>query len=113
MSLGQNIKNLRLHYGLLQKDIAVIAGVSNRTVLAWEKGRIEPRMGSIQKLVDHFGIKKSDIIEPSETNEFYMIVEVNSEEKELLTSYRALSSEGKKFLKGMIGQISNFTAATM
>lgn len=111
MSIGQNIKNLRLYHGLLQKDLALIAGVSNKTVSAWEKDRTEPRMGAIQKMADHFGIKKSDIIEPSKTDVSDETINVNSEERELVTEYRTLSTQGKKILQGMMGQLKEFAVA--
>lgn len=63
MSIGENIKSLRLKYKLSQKDLALIAGVTDKAVSTWEKGIKEPRMGTIQKIADHFGIRKSDLIE--------------------------------------------------
>lgn len=63
MSIGDNIKNLRLKYNLSQKDLALIAGVTDKAVSTWEKGVKEPRMGTVQKIADHFGIRKSDLIE--------------------------------------------------
>ena len=63
MSIGENIKSLRLKDKLSQKDLALIAGVTDKAVSTWEKGIKEPRMGTIQKIADHFGIRKSDLIE--------------------------------------------------
>ncbi|MER8124653.1 helix-turn-helix transcriptional regulator, partial [Acinetobacter baumannii] len=57
------IKLLRERYRLSQKDLALIAGVSDKAVSTWELGLKEPRMGAIQKIADHFGIKKSNLIE--------------------------------------------------
>lgn len=65
MSISENIKNLRLKYNLSQKELALIAGVTDKAVSTWEKGTKEPRMGTIQKIADHFGIRKSDLIEDS------------------------------------------------
>lgn len=67
MSISENIKNLRLKYNLSQKELAMIAGVTDKAVSTWEKGTKEPRMGTIQKIADHFGIRKSDLIEDSNT----------------------------------------------
>lgn len=67
MSISENIKNLRLKYNLSQKELALIAGVTDKAVSTWEKGTKEPRMGTIQKIADHFGIRKSDLIEDSNT----------------------------------------------
>lgn len=63
MSVGENIKLLRNKYGLSQKQIGIIAGVSDKAISTWENGKKEPRMGAIQKIADHFGVKKSDLIE--------------------------------------------------
>lgn len=63
MSIGENIKKLREKYNLSQKELGEIAGVSDKAVSTWENGLKEPRMGAIQKMADHFGVLKSDIIE--------------------------------------------------
>ncbi|PEQ66571.1 LexA family protein [Bacillus cereus] len=63
MSIGKNIKKIRDKHNLSQKEFGEIAGVSDKAVSTWEKGIKEPRMGAIQKIADHFGILKSDIIE--------------------------------------------------
>ncbi len=63
MSIGKNIKKLRIANGMEQSQIAKIAGVTNKAVSAWENGLSVPRMGAIQKIADYFGILKSDIIE--------------------------------------------------
>jgi repressor LexA len=63
VSIGKNIKKLREIHNLSQKELAEIAGVSDKAVSTWENGIKEPRMGAIQKMADHFGIRKSDIIE--------------------------------------------------
>ena len=63
MAISENIKLLREKYRLSQKDLALIAGVSDKAVSTWERGLKEPRMGAIQKIADHFGIKKSNLIE--------------------------------------------------
>ena len=50
-------------HGLSQKELARIAGVSDKAVSTWESGSKEPRMGAVQKIADHFGLKKSNLIE--------------------------------------------------
>jgi DNA-binding XRE family transcriptional regulator len=69
MSISTNIKLLREHFNITQDELAKIAGVSNKAVSTWESGRYEPRMGVIQKIADHFNIKKSNIIEDNGMNE--------------------------------------------
>ncbi|ANR70152.1 hypothetical protein AXF19_03530 [Selenomonas sp. oral taxon 126] len=63
MPIGENIKRLRTMHGLSQKELAKIAGVSDKAVSTWESGLKEPRMGAVQKIADHFGLKKSNLIE--------------------------------------------------
>lgn len=63
MGISENIKLLREQYGLSQKELGQIAGVSDKAVSTWEQAIKEPRMGAIQKIADHFGIQKSNIIE--------------------------------------------------
>lgn len=63
MGIKENIAELRKREKLTQEEFAKIAGVTRAAVAQWESGFSEPRMGSIQKLADHFGISKSDIIE--------------------------------------------------
>lgn len=65
MPIADNIKKLRTSHKLSQAEFGKIAGVSDKAVSTWEKGEKTPRMGAIQKLADHFGISKSDIIEDS------------------------------------------------
>lgn len=68
MGIAENIKKLRLKHNLSQKEFGEIAGVSDKAVSTWENGLKEPRMGAIQKIADHFGILKSDIIEDKKIN---------------------------------------------
>lgn len=63
MGVKENIKKLRDMYGLTQQDLAEIAGVTNKAVSAWEKGLAEPRMGALERIANHFGLMKSNLIE--------------------------------------------------
>ena len=63
MGVRQNIIRLRELFDITQEQLADIAGVSRGAVSQWEGGFSEPRMGSIQKIADHFHISKSNIIE--------------------------------------------------
>lgn len=67
MSIGNNIKQLRLKHGLDQVQLGEIAGVTDKAVSSWENNISVPRMGAIEKMATYFGIKKSDIIEDAET----------------------------------------------
>ena len=63
MSISENIKILRERYDITQKELAEIAGVSNKAISTWEVGSFEPRMGAIQRMADYFGLKKGNLID--------------------------------------------------
>lgn len=63
MGVRENIIELRRRYGITQEELAKIAGVSRGAVSQWEGGFSEPRMGAIQRIADHYGLLKSNIIE--------------------------------------------------
>ena len=110
MLIGQNIKELREINGLSQKNFAVIAGVSPKTVSAWETDRIFPRMGAIQRIADYFRVKKSAIIE---TGNFETVsLNYEDEEKNLLNNYRELNLEGRNILRGVLKSLSNTYSVT-
>lgn len=100
MAISENIKLLREKYRLSQKDLALIAGVSDKAVSTWERGLKEPRMGAIQKIADHFGIKKSNLIEDGGMDSVSSLASTNitftPEEINIIKKYRRLTPEGKK-----------------
>lgn len=63
MSIGENIKKIRMAAEMTQREFAEVAGVTNKAVSMWESGLREPRMGALQKISTYFGIPKSEIID--------------------------------------------------
>ena len=49
MTIGDNIKSLRLGHNLSQAELVNVAGVSDKAVSSWKQNKSVPRMGSIQK----------------------------------------------------------------
>ena len=105
MGISENIKILRERYGLSQKELGQIAGVSDKAVSTWEQGLKEPRMGAIQKLADYFSIRKSDIIEdgglmskrtPSSS------LSLTQQEETHIKKYRQLDADGKEEIDDII-----------
>ena len=68
MSIERNIKRLRELKQLSQEEFGKIAGVSSKAVSTWENDIKVPRMEAIQKIADYFGLKKSNIIEDTESS---------------------------------------------
>ena len=97
MGISENIKILREKYGLSQKELGQIAGVSDKAVSTWEQGLKEPRMGAIQKLADYFCIRKSDIIEDGglASKRTTSSLSLTQQEEAHIKKYRQLDADGK------------------
>lgn len=63
MGVGEGVKRLRALHGLTQEEFGKIAGVSSMAVSQWENGRAVPRFGVVERIADHFGISKSEILD--------------------------------------------------
>lgn len=110
MGIKENIKSLRLKHGLSQKELADIAGVTDKAVSTWELGTNEPRMGAIQKMADYFGILKSDIIEDDNARPYYLNPETAQMAQELHDNpeYRVLFDATRKLKPESIKEIMKF-----
>lgn len=98
MGISENIKILRERYGLSQKELGQIAGVSDKAVSTWEQGLKEPRMGAIQKLADYFCIRKSDIIEDGglASKRTISSLSLTQQEETHIKKYRQLDADGRE-----------------
>ncbi len=103
MSIGENIRKLRLSHGLNQAELGKIAGVSDKAVSTWENGLKTPRMASIQRLAEHFHLTKSEILDdeprPAPTQEREL--GLDDFEYALLNETRELPAEKQKMLLEM------------
>jgi transcriptional regulator with XRE-family HTH domain len=110
VGIKENIKSLRLKHGLSQKELADIAGVSDKAVSTWELGTNEPRMGAIQKIADHFGILKSDIIEDVNSRPYYLNPEAAKMAQEIYDNpqYKVLFDATKKLKPESIKEVMKF-----
>ena len=115
MNISDNIKYLRKSFNLSQKDLGLIADVSDKAVWSWEQGTREPRMGALQRLADHFGLKKSDIIDGDLEEVFKSKGSVSNKviksgnlelltdaELTLIKKYRQLDADGKEDINDLI-----------
>ena len=55
-SLNENIKRLRLQYGMNQVEFAQKMGVSKQCVSNWENDNVLPSIEMLVKLADYFGV---------------------------------------------------------
>lgn len=104
MGVRENIIKLRRLTGATQQELADIAGVSRSAVSLWEIGDSEPRMGAVQSMADHYGLRKANIIEDggmdriavSATGRLYSIEyssdRLSDEERDLVGLYRSMDA---------------------
>lgn len=65
--IGHNILNLIIKNEIEQKDLAKALGVSESTVSSWVNGTRIPRMGTISKICNYFGVPKSAVLGDGDT----------------------------------------------
>ena len=60
--IGRNILNLLIENEKEQKDLARALNVSEGTVSLWINGKRIPRMGTVTRICNYFGVPKSAVI---------------------------------------------------
>ena len=55
-TIGTEIRRLRSRQGLSQRQLALLAGVSNATVSLIEAGRTDPSLGMLRRILDALGV---------------------------------------------------------
>lgn len=53
---GENIKNLRIHKGINQVQLALHLGVTKQSVSNWENENIQPSIDTLIKIADFFDV---------------------------------------------------------
>lgn len=62
MSIAENIKYLRKQMGATQEQFAEQVGIKRSLVGAYEEGRAEPRLQTLSRIADVFGVSVDDLI---------------------------------------------------
>ena len=52
---GEHLRRQRILRGLLQRDLAVVHGVTTETIYNWENGRAEPEVRYLPRIIDFLG----------------------------------------------------------
>lgn len=55
-TIGTEVRRLRSRQGLSQRQLALLAGVSNATVSLIEAGRTDPSLGMLRRILDALGV---------------------------------------------------------
>lgn len=63
-----SLEAARVNAGLTQKELAEILGVSNVTVVNWEKGNTEPTISQLRTISELSGIPMDFIFIPDKSN---------------------------------------------
>lgn len=106
----KNLKALRQQHNLSQQKLADILHVSQQSVYKYENGITSPDIETLIRMADYFNtsidylVEYTDIPHKIEPVEKYML---NSEESELLNTYRQLTSSQKKVAQMVIKEYHN------
>jgi len=60
MEIGERLITVRKSHDMSQRELAKIAGVTNRTISLIEKNQVSPSIGSLKKILDAMSITLSD-----------------------------------------------------
>ena len=88
-NLAYYMKNKNIDRNRLCEDL----GFKYSTVSEWLSANKYPRIDSIEKMANYFGIAKSQLIEKKEPSN--ISDELSEREESLITNYRQLNTEGK------------------
>ena len=70
MSIGENIKKIRVDAGLTQKELGERLGITSQSIAQWETGRREPKYQSMVKIADALNVPVSSLYGISEDNQY-------------------------------------------
>ena len=110
---AKNLKKFIAMSGKDRKDVAAALNIPYSTLTDWANARKYPRIDSIERLAEYFGISKSDLIEDFEQKEkdndvlATIIVQLRTN-RELLELTEKLISLDKVKLKGLSELLDTF-----
>ena len=98
-------KNLNYYiekHGKEQKELAEMVGVAPSTFNAWVKAKKYPRIDTIEKLANYFGILKSDLIEEHNKSNTTKTISITEDEQKLLDLFRKVPENQQQMVLQMI-----------
>jgi len=79
LNIGARLRDLRIQRGLTQREFAVQAGISNSYLCDIERGRTDPTIAALDRILDALGM---------ELSAFFGLLDLNADEWMLLHAYR-------------------------
>ena len=104
---GENLKREIEKRGITQRQLAKDIGVSPVTVTDWTKGRKMPRIGTIDKICQYFGIDYEELMKQPLTylKDKEELENANNEAMTMMNFYRQLDEEDKILVKAMFDKL--------
>ena len=88
-----NLKELRMEAGLLQKELGSQVGYNQRNISDWEQGRTEPNIEALFKLANFFECSIDYLLGRSdELNTVIIVKNLNDSEEKLVKLFKKLDS---------------------
>ena len=114
MRLGEIIREYRLCHEMSMGDFSRMSGISKPYVSMLEANKnsnggkpIVPSVETLRKVSRAIGISLDELLRKLGDEKIDIRpIPFSKEETELVDGYRALSDEGKRLVKGMIGQLT-------
>lgn len=102
-TLGQNIAKLRRQKHLTQRALAVQLHTDPSMVTRWEKGKVLPRLETIEKLADVFGVPVEELMLGSSAPSWSAVEDLGDPElQEMLSQIGALEARDREALKAVL-----------
>ena len=95
------LTELRKQKKVSMEKMAELVGLNKHTYTSYETGFREPRLSSLIKLADYFGVSTDYIINHSDAKKV-LTSDITDEEIELLQQYRLLKPEIQHFISESI-----------
>lgn len=110
MDIGKLIKEARLEKGLTQEQLGELVGVQKSAIAKYESGRVvNIKRSTLQKLAKALNLKGSDLVigaNPREAAELSARVLIDSNLRELVELYSALSDDDKKTAMDLVRRLN-------
>ena len=107
MKIGEQIRTIRKHLGLTQKELGQLSQTSESTIKQYESGARQPRLEQLQKIAYAFGGSVEDIFELEKPINLstggQAIIQMSvaglehiwNKEKRIVNEFNKLNEEGK------------------
>lgn len=63
MNFAENLKNLRIKENVSQIDLSKETGIPQSVISRFERGKLEPKLSSLQKLAKFFNISIDKLVD--------------------------------------------------